>query len=65
MVTAVCLVVALALSLRQTYGAEPSFNYAEALQKTLYFLESQQNGTLSPFPSHSSTLKRDILWMPS
>ena len=29
--------------------AEPQFNYAEALQKSLYFFETQQSGDLSPF----------------
>ncbi|MDX1950642.1 MAG: glycoside hydrolase family 9 protein [Verrucomicrobiota bacterium] len=29
-------------------GAEGNFNYAEALQKTLYFFEAQQSGRLSP-----------------
>ena len=37
----------LSFSIRKADGAEPSFNYAEALQKTLYFLEAQQNGMLS------------------
>lgn len=29
-------------------GGEPQFNYAEALQKTVYFFEAQQSGKLSP-----------------
>ncbi len=29
-------------------SAESGYNYAEALQKTLYFYEAQQSGTLSP-----------------
>ena len=29
-------------------AAESNFNYAEALQKSLYFYEAQQSGTLSP-----------------
>lgn len=29
-------------------GADATFNYAEALQKTLYFYEAQQSGQLSP-----------------
>jgi endoglucanase len=30
------------------WAAEPAFNYAEALQKSLYFYEAQQSGSLSP-----------------
>lgn len=41
-------VLPLAGSLPLHGAAEPLFNYAEALQKSLYFIEAQQNGPLSP-----------------
>jgi hypothetical protein len=44
LITAICAVVTSHL----TGAAEVRFNYAEALQKTLYFYEAQQSGTLSP-----------------
>lgn len=41
--------IAAALTLPMGNSAPAAeFNYAEALQKTLYFYEAQQNGTLSP-----------------
>ena len=42
------LVLLLAGSLPPLSAAEPRFNYAEALQKSIYFYEAQQNGRLSP-----------------
>jgi hypothetical protein len=36
------------LSSRSARAADASFNYAEALQKSLYFYEAQQSGKLSP-----------------
>jgi len=45
-----CALPVLAAALAVTPGSavEVGFNYAEALQKTLYFLEAQQSGHLSP-----------------
>lgn len=44
LITAICTVVPSHL----TAAADIGFNYAEALQKTLYLFEAQQSGTLSP-----------------
>lgn len=42
-----CLAAAISVILASPAGAE-NFNCAEALQKSLYFYEAQQNGPLSP-----------------
>ncbi len=42
-----CFAAAVSAFLASPAGAE-NFNYAEALQKSLYFYEAQQNGPLSP-----------------
>lgn len=42
------MVVGVVLIPRLLLGAEANFNYAEALQKSLYFYEAQQSGELSP-----------------
>jgi endoglucanase len=44
--TVACISVAVAA--RTVTAAEAAFNYAEALQQTLYFLEAQQSGHRSP-----------------
>ena len=48
---AICLLLLLNSSvIKSAHSEEPiaAFNYAEALQKSLYFYEAQQSGKLSP-----------------
>jgi hypothetical protein len=43
-----CILLLITLTAPLRAAEQPSFNYAEALQKSLYFYEAQQSGALSP-----------------
>jgi hypothetical protein len=46
------------------WAAESGFNYAEALQKSLYFYEAQQSGALSPNNWPAAALEAETKLVP-